>query len=57
MHVGVDNLNVVRHVSRIIDGSLVHDGDLLLRIQQLVFCKVLLTLLFLRLRVMRMKAW
>ena len=35
MHVGVDNLNVVRHVSRIIDGlctskpfSLVNDGDL-----------------------------
>ena len=44
MHVGVDNLNVVRHVSRIIDGrctskpfSRVNDGDLLLRIQQLVF--------------------
>ena len=44
MHVGVDNLNVVRHVSRIIDGrctskpfSLVDDGDLLLQIQQLVF--------------------
>ena len=43
VHVGVDNLNVVRHVSRIIDGrcsskpfSLVNDGDLLLRIQQLV---------------------
>ena len=43
MHVGVDNLNVVRHVSRIIDDectskpfSLVNDGDLL-RIQQLVF--------------------
>ena len=35
MHVGVDNLNVVRHVSRIIDGRctskpfpLVNDGDL-----------------------------
>ena len=44
MHVGVDNLNVVRHVSRIIDGrctskpfSPVNDGDLLLQIQQLVF--------------------
>ena len=44
MHVGVDNLNVVRHVSRIIGGrctgmpfSLVNDGDLLLQIQQLVF--------------------
>ena len=43
MHVVVDNLNVVRHVSRIIDDGctgkpfpLVNDGDLL-RIQQLVF--------------------
>ncbi len=43
MHVGVGNLNVVRHVSRIIDGrcttkpfSLVNDGDLFLKIQQFV---------------------
>ena len=43
MHVGVDNLNVVRHVSRIIDGGCtgkpfpqVNDGDLLLRVQQFV---------------------
>ena len=43
MHVGVDNLNVVRHVSRTIDGrctskpfSLVNDGDLLFRVQQFV---------------------
>ena len=43
MHVGVDNLNVVRHVSRIIDGGCtgkpfppVNDGDLLLKIQQFV---------------------
>ena len=43
MHVGVDNLNVVRHVSRVFDDrctskpfSLVTDGDLLLRIQQFV---------------------
>ena len=43
MHVGVDNLNVVRHVSRIIDGGCtgkpfppVNDGDLLLTVQQFV---------------------
>ena len=43
MHVGVDNLNVVRHVSRIIDGGctgkpfpLVNDGDLLLKVRQFV---------------------
>ena len=43
MHVGVDNLNVVRHVSRIINGEsagrpfpLVNDGDLLQRVCQLV---------------------
>ena len=43
MHVGVDNLNVVRHVSRVFDDrctskpfSLVTDSDLLLRIQQFV---------------------
>ena len=43
MHVGVDNLNVVRHVSRIIAGEctgkpfpLVNDGDLLHRVQQFV---------------------
>ena len=43
MHVGVDNLNVVNHVSRILAGrctsrpfSLVTDGDLLLYVQQLV---------------------
>ena len=43
MHVGVDNLNVVRHVSRIIDGGctgkpfpLVNDGDLLFKVQQFV---------------------
>ena len=42
-HIGVDNLNVVRHVSRIIDDGctgkpfpLVNDGDLLLKIQQFV---------------------
>ena len=43
MHAGVDNLNVVRPVSRIIDGGcigkpfpLVNDGDLLFKIQQFV---------------------
>ena len=43
VHVGVDNLNVVNHVSRILAGrctskpfSLVTDGDLLLSVQQLV---------------------
>ena len=43
MHVGVDNLNMVHHVSRINAGrcagkpfSLVHDGDLLLKVQQLI---------------------
>ena len=43
MHVGVDNLTVVRHVSRIIDDGctgkpfpLVNDGDLLLKVHQFV---------------------
>ena len=43
MHVGVNNLNVVRHVSRIINGGctgkpfpLVNDGDLLFKLQQFV---------------------
>ena len=43
MHVGVDNLNVVRHVSRIIAGrctckplSLVNDGDLFFQVLQFV---------------------
>ena len=43
MHVGVDNLNVVRHISRILDGRctsrpfpLVGDGDLLFKVQQFV---------------------
>ena len=43
MHVGVDNLNVVRHVSRVIgDGCtskpfpLVNDGDLLLKVHKFV---------------------
>ena len=43
MHVGVDNLNVVRHVSRIIDGRctskpfpLVNEGDLFFEVQQFV---------------------
>ena len=43
MHVGVDNLNVVNHISGIISGrragrpfSLVNDGDLLLLVQQMI---------------------
>ena len=47
MHVGVDNVNVVNHVSCIIAGrcagrpfSLVNDGDLLLKVQQLVRWRV-----------------
>ena len=43
MHVGVDNLNVVNHISFIIAGrragrpfSLVNDGDLLLLVQQMI---------------------
>ena len=62
MHVGVDNLNVVRHVSRIIVGwcigkpfPLVDDGDLLFRVQQFVRWRV--PLLSLRLRVMLMRVW
>ena len=64
MHVGVDNLNVVRHVSRIINGEsagrpfpLVNDGDLLQRVCQLVRWRDLVTLLFLKLRVMLMRVW
>ena len=43
MHVGVDNLNVVNHVSGILAGrragrpfSLVNDGDLLLFVQDMI---------------------
>ena len=46
MHVGVSNLNVVNHVSSIIAGRrfawpfpLVNDGDLLLKVQQMVRCR------------------
>ena len=43
VHLGVDNLGVVRHVGRLLDGShgsppfeLVHDGDLLILLQRML---------------------
>ena len=54
IHLGVDNLGVVRHVGRLLDGratsrpvELVKDGDLILLIERV----------FLRLRVMLMRPW
>ena len=59
VHLGVDNLGVVRHVGRILSGcrgpksfELVNDGDLLLLIDRMLILSV-----FLRSRAMPMMAW
>ena len=65
VHLGVDNLGVVRHVGRPLGGcrgpepfDLVNDGDLLLLIDHMLRDSGVLTLsVFLRLRVMLMMAW
>ena len=62
VHLGVDNLSVVRHVGRLLDGrcgsvpfELVKDGDLLVLIERMLHLWTLLGLL--RLRVMLMRVW
>ena len=57
VHLGVDNLNVVRHVGRLLDGSPRTLG--ISSVLLIVCCSfgVWIRLIFLRLRVMRMKAW
>ena len=57
VHLGVDNLNVVRHVSRILDGragrkpfELTIDGDLLTVIEKLILQRVFSPFGFLRLK-------
>ena len=65
VHLGVDNLGVVRHVGRLLDGyrgpkpfELVNDGDLLLLSDRMLRQRAVLTLsLFLRLRIMLMRVW
>ena len=65
VHLGVDNLGVVRHGSRLLDDcrgpkpfELVNDGDLLLLIDRMLQQRgVLILSVFLRLRVMLMMAW
>ena len=64
VHLGVDNLKVVRHVSRILDGQagrkpfgLTIDGDLLTVIERIILQRVLSPSGLLRLRVMRTMTW
>ena len=64
VHLGVDNLGVVRHVGRLLSGcrdskpfELVNDGDLLLLIDRMLQRRGLDTVCILRLRVMLMMVW
>ena len=64
VHLGVDNLGVVRHVGRLLDGKtasrpaeLVKDGDLILLIERMLRLWGWTRFVFLRLRVMRMRPW
>ena len=64
VHLGVDNLNVVRHVGRIMAGKepdrpfeLLTDGDLLLLVQTLVARGALAPVPSLKLKVMLMMTW
>ena len=64
IHLGVDNLGVVRHVGRLLDGcrgavpfELVNDGDLLLLIDHMLRSRGLDTVRILKLRAMLMMAW
>ena len=65
VHLGVDNLGVVRHVGGILDGrvssrprELLPDGDLLLLIERMLHFRGFSTLcVFLRSRVMLMRLW
>ena len=64
VHLGVDNLGVVRHVGRLLDGCrgtvpfvLVKDGDLLLLIERMLHLEVSTRFGFLRLKVMLMRVW
>ena len=64
VHLGVDNLGVVRHVGRLLDGSrgnipfeLVNDGDLLLLIERMLHRRGLDTVRISYSRVMLMRTW
>ena len=64
VHLGVDNLNVVRHVGRLLDGGfgtrpfeVLEDGDLLYLIHRLLCLRVLIRFGFPRLKVMRVRTW
>ena len=64
VHLGVDNLGVVRHVGRILDGrvssrpcELLPDGDLLLLIERMLHFRGLSTARIAKVKVMRMRLW
>ena len=64
VHLGVDNLGVVRHVGRLLDGhcgsapfELVSDGDLLLLIQRMLHLRGLDTVRITKVRVLLIKVW
>ena len=64
IHLGVDNLGVVRHVGRLLDGSvgsrppeLVKDGDLILLIGRMLWLGVWTLIGLPRTRVMLMRLW
>ena len=64
VHLGVDNLNVVRHVSQILEGrmsgtpfELIFDGDLLTIIERMIQLRGFRMSRLLRLKVMLMMIW
>ena len=64
VHLGVDNLNVVRHVGRLLNGlssvrplELVDDGDLIILIRKLLSIRGEGTMCISRSRVMLMRVW
>ena len=63
MHLGVDNLGVVRHVGRLLDGKTASrpaefkDGDLILLIERMLRLWGWTRFVFLKLRVMLMRPW
>ena len=64
VHLGVDNLNVVRHVGRMLDDNLgtrpfqvIPDGDLLCLVHQMLLYGDWTQSRSLKLKVMRVKIW
>ena len=64
VHLGVDNIGVVRHVGRLLDGNHgsvpfepVKDGDLLLLIERMLHLRGLDTVRISKVKVMLVRAW